>query len=114
MGFGEPNLMEMLPQLGFRGMLDALPAAIYVTDRHGKITYFNPACVAFSGRTPELGSDHWCVTWKLFYPDGTPMPHDQCPMAIALREGRVVRGQEAIAERPDGSRGWFEPYPTPP
>src|SRR5712672_1620564 len=34
-------------------------------------------------------------------------------MAIALKEGRVIRGEEAIAERPDGTRVWFEPYPTP-
>lgn len=96
----------------FREMIDALPAAIYTTDAQGRLTHFNPACVAFSGRTPELGTDQWCVTWKLYYPDGTPMPHDQCPMAIALKEGRIIRGTEAIAERPDGTRVWFEPYPT--
>jgi PAS domain S-box-containing protein len=97
----------------FRTMIDALPAAIYTTDANGKITHFNPACVDFSGRTPTLGSDHWCVTWKLFHPDGRPMPHDECPMAISLKEGRIVRGAEAIAERPDGTRIWFAPYPTP-
>jgi PAS domain S-box-containing protein len=97
----------------FREMIDALPVAIYTTDAQGRLTHFNPACVAFSGRTPELGTDHWCVTWKLFHPDGTPLPHDQCPMAVALKERRIVRGAEAIAERPDGSRIWFAPYPTP-
>ena len=97
----------------FRRMIDALPAAIYTTDAKGRLTHFNPACVEFSGRTPELGSDHWCVTWKLYHPDGRPMPHDECPMAIALKEGRIVRGAEAIAERPDGTRIWFTPYPTP-
>ena len=96
-----------------RAMVDALPAAVYTTDANGKITHFNPACVEFSGRTPTLGSDHWCVTWKLFHPDGTPMPHDECPMAIALKERRVIRGAEAIAERPDGTRIWFMPYPMP-
>lgn len=34
-------------------------------------------------------------------------------MAIALGEGREVRGFTAIAERPDGSRVYFQPYPTP-
>lgn len=97
----------------FREMIDALPTAIYTTDAEGRITHFNPAAVAFSGRTPELGTDHWCVTWKLYHPDGTPMPHDECPMAIALKEGRAIHGVEAIAERPDGTRRWFEPYPTP-
>src|SRR5687768_5083251 len=71
----------------FRDMIDALPATIYTTDAKGRLTHFNPACVAFSGRTPDLGSDQWCVTWKMYHPDGRPMPHDECPMAIALREG---------------------------
>lgn len=97
----------------FRAMIDALPAAIYTTDAEGRLTHFNPAAVAFSGRIPELGTDQWCVTWKLYHPDGTPMPHGECPMAIALKEGRVIEGAEAIAERPDGTRVWFTPYPTP-
>jgi PAS domain S-box-containing protein len=97
----------------FREMIDALPAAIYTTDAEGRLTHFNPAAIEFSGRVPELGTDRWCVTWRLYYPDGTPMPHDQCPMAIALTEGRIIHGAEAIAERPDGTRIWFTPYPTP-
>lgn len=97
----------------FREMIDALPAAIYTTDAEGRLTYFNAAAVQFSGRVPELGTDQWCVSWKLYHPDGTPMPHHHCPMASALKEGRAVRGGEAIAERPDGTRIWFEPRPTP-
>ena len=34
-------------------------------------------------------------------------------MAVALKEGRPVRGIEAIVERPDGTRVRFLPYPTP-
>lgn len=94
-------------------LLSAIPAAIYTTDANGRITYFNQAAVDLAGRTPTLGSDEWCVTWKLFWPDGTPLPHDQCPMAIALKEGRSIRNMEAIAERPDGIRIPFIPYPTP-
>lgn len=97
----------------FREMIDALPAAIYTTDAEGRLTHFNAAAVEFSGRVPELGTDQWCVSWKLYNPDGTPLPHDQCPMAIALKERRAIRGAEAIAERPDGKRIWFMPYPTP-
>jgi PAS domain S-box-containing protein len=96
-----------------RELLNALPAAIYTTDAEGRITYYNQAAVDFSGRKPTLGSDEWCVTWRLFTPDGSPLPHDQCPMAVALREGRAVRGEEAIAERPDGTRVPFIPFPTP-
>src|SRR5260221_3972322 len=60
-----------------------------------------------------LGSDQWCVSWRLFRPDGTPMRHDECPMAIALREDRPIRGVELIAERPDGTRLTLMPFPTP-
>ena len=94
-------------------LLEAIPAAIYTTDGEGKITYFNQAAVDLAGRTPKLGSDEWCVTWKLYRPDGTPLPHDLCPMALALKEGRPIRNAEAIAERPDGSRIPFIPFPTP-
>src|SRR5919197_353976 len=98
---------------GLRAILEAVPAAIYTTDAEGRITSFNDEAVRFAGRVPQLGSDSWCVTWKLYCPNGTPLPHDQCPMAIALREGRPVRGISAIAERPDGTRVHFMPYPTP-
>lgn len=96
----------------FRDLLQALPAAIYTTDANGRITFFNRACIEFAGRTPKIG-DMWCVTWKLFSPDGAPLAHEDCPMAIALKENRAVRNVEAIAERPDGSRICFMPYPTP-
>src|ERR1044072_8373259 len=97
----------------FGEIIDALPAAIYATDAEGRLTHFNRAAVELSGRVPELGTDHWCVTWKLYYPDGKPMRHDECPMAVCLRERRPVNDSEAIAERPDGTRFWFQPYPTP-
>lgn len=41
------------------------------------------------------------------------MAHDECPMARTLKEDRSIRGEEAIAERPDGTGVPFMPYPTP-
>jgi len=98
----------------WRELLEAMPVAIYTTDAEGRITFYNQAAVAMSGRRPELGTDQWCVTWKLYWPDGRSLPHDQCPMAIALTQGRPINGGvEAVAERPDGTRIPFIPYPTP-
>jgi PAS domain S-box-containing protein len=96
----------------FRAMVEALPVAVYTTDAEGRLTYFNAAAVKLSGRVPQLGTDQWCVTWKLFLADGTPLPHDQCPMAITLRGGDVPSGVECIAERPDHTRFWFTPHPA--
>ena len=96
-----------------RDLLEALPAAIYMTDADGRITFYNEAAVALAGRRPEMGQDQWCVTHRLYQPDGTPLPHDQCPMAVALKQNQPIRGVEAIAERPDGTRGAILPFPTP-
>ena len=97
----------------FRKIVDELPAAIYVTDAIGRITYFNEAAATLWGHRPSIGTSEWCGSWKLFWPDGRVLPHGECPMAIAIKEKRIVRGREAIAERPDGTRVPFEPYPTP-
>jgi PAS domain-containing protein len=98
---------------GLSQVLDDLPAAIYITDAEGVITHYNKACTAFAGRTPRVGQDSWCVTWKLYTEEGEYLPHDQCPMALAVRERRAIRGARAIAERPDGKYVNFQPYPTP-
>ena len=96
-----------------RQILDVLPAAIYTTDAEGTLTYFNPAAAELAGNAPVIGKDKWCVSWRLRRPDGTVLPHDECPMAITLKEGRPVRDVEAFAERPDGTLIPFAPYPTP-
>lgn len=98
-------------ETGYRQLLESLGVAVYTTDADGRITFFNDAAAAFWGRRPELG-ELWCGSYKLMWPDGRPMAHDECPMAVALREGRELRGVEAIAERPDGSRVAFTPFPT--
>lgn len=95
------------------GVLDELPVPIYTTDADGSVTYWNRACIEFAGREPRLGEDRWCVTWQLYTIEGAEMPHEDCPMAQAIRQKREIRGEVAIAQRPDGSRVAFTPYPTP-
>lgn len=98
---------------GWRAVLDGLPVPVYTTDADGAVTYWNRACVDFAGRNPQLGADRWCVTWQLYTMAGDPLPHDECPMAEAIKSGKAIRGKVAIAMRPDGSRRAFTPYPTP-
>lgn len=97
----------------WRPVLDELPVPAYTTNCSGDVTYWNRACVDFAGRVPTLGSDRWCVTWQLYTMAGEFMPHDQCPMAEAVKTQKEIRGNIAIAMRPDGSRRAFVPYPTP-
>jgi PAS domain-containing protein len=84
-------------RVGDRGLyaaLDDLPAAIYVTDANGFVTYFNPAFIGFAGRTPAVGQDRWCVTWRL------PVKRVIISAAVALASDRFGAGlQSAIADR---------------
>jgi PAS domain S-box-containing protein len=97
----------------FRDLLEALPAAIYTTDAAGRIAFYNDAATTLWGCRPELGKTEFCGSWRLYWPDGTPMAHDECPMALTLKHNRPIRGMEVIAERPDGVRVPFIPYPSP-
>jgi PAS domain S-box-containing protein len=97
----------------WRAVLDELPAPIYTADAQGAVTYWNRACIEFAGRQPQLGQDRWCVSWKIFTTNGDPMPHERCPMAETIRSREPVRGEIAIALRPDGTRVAFRPNPTP-
>jgi PAS domain S-box-containing protein len=93
--------------------IEALPAAIYTTDAEGRLTIYNEAAAELWGCHPEFGESKFCGSWKLYLPDGTPLPHDECPMAMALQQRQPIRGVEAVAERPDGTRIPFISYPTP-
>jgi PAS domain-containing protein len=93
--------------------LATLPAPIYTADADGFVTFFNQNCIGFTGRTPEVGKDRWCVTWKLYSSSGAPLAHEDCPMAVAIRGRCAVRDVIAVAERPDGTKVIFAPYPTP-
>ncbi|WFT78256.1 PAS domain-containing protein [Methylobacterium sp. CB376] len=86
---------------------------IYTTDADGWLTYYNRAAAELWGYHPEIGRTRWCGSWRIFTPAGSELPLDQCPMAIALKEGRPVRDVWAVLERPEGTLIPFMPYPTP-
>lgn len=87
--------------LEFRRLLEKLPAAAYICDANGLITYFNQRAIDLWGRAPKLNdsADRFCGSFKLFSVDGTPIPHDRCWMALALHDGKEYNGQEIIIER---------------
>ncbi|ANP46522.1 hypothetical protein [Candidatus Viadribacter manganicus] len=69
-------------------MLSDLPIALYLLDREGRVIYFNAEAVRFVGQEPRIGHDMWCVTWRLWERNGRRLPHDQCPMAVAMKKER--------------------------
>ena len=91
----------------YRTLFDLVPVAVYTIDRAGVIQNFNRRAAELWGRAPAVGDtdERFCGSHKLFLPDGTFMPHHECPMALVVT-GAVseVRDAEVIIERPDGSR----------
>lgn len=91
----------------YRALFDLGPVAVYACDASGLIQDFNRRAVELWGRKPALGDtdERFCGSFKLFRPDGSFMPHEQCPMAQVV-SGKIpnVRDAEVHIERPDGTR----------
>lgn len=88
-------------------LIDLMPAAVYVCAApSGLIVRYNERAVELWGRRPHLGEtgERFCGAYRLFWMDGTPLPHANTPMAQVLRTGEPVRDQEVLIERTDGSR----------
>jgi PAS domain-containing protein len=81
--------------------------AVYSCDTSGVIETFNRRAIELWGRAPAAGDTdkRFCGSYKLFRPDGSFMPHEQCPMAEVL-SGKISEAKDAevLIERPDGSR----------
>jgi PAS domain S-box-containing protein len=101
-GGNEEQAFEMPGQV-----FEQLPFAVYVCDRDGLVLRYNRRAAELWGRSPKLGDpdERFCGSYRMFRPDGSLLPHHQCPMADVLRTGISVREQEVHIERPDGLRG---------
>lgn len=91
----------------YRTLFDLSPVAVYSCDSEGVIQQFNRRAAELWGRTPAIGDtdERFCGSFKMFRPDGSFMPHDQCPMALVLTgEITGVCDAEVLIDRPDGSR----------
>lgn len=113
----EVRVRERTAELGlseerYKQVVRNLPVAVYTTDAEGRIMLYNEPAVELWGRRPGIGTEFWCGSYKIFRPDGSELSMDECPMAITLKTGEPVRGQEIVVERPDGERRSVLPYPT--
>ncbi|MFO7655379.1 MAG: PAS domain S-box protein [Candidatus Krumholzibacteriia bacterium] len=89
----------------YRRLVGVMPAGVCTCDAAGRITFVNRRAVELWGREPRVGCDEerFCGSLRATRLDGSPLPRDETPMALALRGGHHARGQELVVERPDGS-----------
>jgi two-component system CheB/CheR fusion protein len=88
----------------YRTLFELVPVAVYMTDADGVIQEYNHRAVEMWGRTPSP-NEKFCGSFKIYHPDGTFMPHDECPMARVLRGEELDPSElEILVEQENGAR----------
>ena len=109
--FPEPD--SGIPEINFRQISEESPVAVYTCNKDGVITYYNRAAANLWGRSPKVGAESWSGCKKIFFPDGTPVSLQECPVAKTLNGEVSAVKQEIIIQRQDGSVKNLMVYPKP-
>jgi PAS domain-containing protein len=71
-----------------------------ITDKHGRLVYFNEAAEAIIGKTfvqaGELTFDEWSASATPRTREGEPLPPERRPTAIALNERRPAHDRLTV------------------
>lgn len=85
------------------GITDSATESIFVTDAKGQVTFFNPEAQKVFGFTREeiIGKSlHDAIH---HYPDGRPIPVEQCRLGRIFTTGQSIRDHEDTFQRRDGA-----------
>ncbi len=87
-----------------RAVTDSMGEGMFTLDVEGRLTYLNPAAEDLLGWPPEdlMGRDMHALTHNR-RSDGSALPIEECPILTARRDGKLVRVEDDIFLRPDGS-----------
>ena len=85
-------------------ILESAGEGIYGIDEDGYTTFLNPAAEALTGWNADdlIGKVQHAVVHHS-YPNGSPYPAEECPIYLALRDGRVHHSDTEAFWRKDGS-----------
>ncbi|WP_026840193.1 PAS domain-containing sensor histidine kinase [Citrifermentans bremense] len=102
-------------QSRFETMVRQLPIGVVIAEApSGKTLYQNERSRQIFGRdiAPVSGMEDY-RQWEMFRLDGTPLPAEQCPVALSLLQGEIISGDEYKIRRGDGSYGYICVNSTP-
>jgi PAS domain-containing protein len=87
--------------------MSALSTPAFLVDEGGALVFYNEAAGALLGKRYEelgtVGPDEWGSIFGPFDGDGSPIPYDELPLVIAVRNGRPAHAQFEIHSA-DGAR----------
>lgn len=87
-----------------RLILDCLGEGVYTLDREGRLVFMNAEGARMLGyRAEELRGQLLHDLIHHHRADGQPLPAEECPIHLAMQEGRIFRSEDEIFFRKDGS-----------
>jgi PAS domain S-box-containing protein len=87
-----------------RLLLESTAEGIWGNDAEGIIRFVNPAACRILGYTAsELLGQPGHATVHHHYPDGRVYPLEQCPMRLAVTQGKAAHVEDEVLWRKDGS-----------
>jgi PAS domain-containing protein len=83
-----------------RNLMSALSTPAFLVDEGGVLVFYNEAAGALLGKRFEelgtVGADEWGSLFGPFGDDGEPIPYDELPLVIAVRNGRPAHAEFEI------------------
>jgi PAS domain-containing protein len=80
-----------------RNLVSILSLAAFLVDTEGRIAFFNEAAAEVIGsrfdEVDSLSREEWNPQLGPFDEHGRPVPYDELPLTIAVREGRPAYGR---------------------
>ena len=87
-----------------QGITDSATESIFVTNAKGEVTFFNPeARRVFGFASEEIIGKSLHDTIHHHYPDGRPIPAEECFLGRIYLTGESVRDHEDVFQRKDGA-----------
>jgi PAS domain-containing protein len=83
-----------------RNLMSSLSTPAFLVDEGGELVFFNDAAGELLGKRFEeigkMGADDWGAAFGPLDVDGNPIPFDELPLTIALRQGTPAHARHRI------------------
>ncbi|HEY6747026.1 MAG TPA: diguanylate cyclase, partial [Mycobacteriales bacterium] len=96
----------------YRTVLASVEQGILVIDEYDRVTMVNSAAERILGE-PGYELMRRSPSWVLQHEDGAPLPHEDWPSTICLREQRVATAELVKVVRSDGKVRWVSATASP-
>jgi PAS domain-containing protein len=88
-----------------RNLLASITTPAFLVGEEGRLLFYNEAAAALLGRRFEemgtMAADEWTAEFGPFNDRDQPIPYDEIPLVVAVREGRPAHGTFRIAAASD-------------